>query len=236
MAPSPRPSIPRRARRIRSFTTQTIRTLILESESRGHPAHSTERRLFERVLEFTTVPPRMMISMPAWRATGSQRLSISTQVAPARPCCPLISRRSRDLSGVGTDVTNLQQPRALQRQGRRDLYVETWGLTVDHELPANFLASAQYLGSRGVRLFSRGGVNFCITKPDVNGNCTRTLDQFYPGGDPYGSVDLQIGYRCEHLPRPASQFGASFYQRSVFGDSLHLVSLHQRRISRWGRV
>jgi hypothetical protein len=74
--------------------------------------------------------------------------------------------------------------------------VETWGLTIDHELPANFLAAAQYLGSRGVRLFSRGGVNFCLTKPqgtDANGNiiCTRALDQYYPGGDPYGSVDYK---------------------------------------------
>ncbi len=51
-----------------------------------------------------------------------------------------------------------QQPRALQRQGRRDLYVETWGLTVDHELPANFLLSVQYLGSRGVTvIFPRRG-------------------------------------------------------------------------------
>ncbi len=116
------------------------------------------------------------------------------------PLSPAYQQAIPDLSGLGSDVTNLQQPRALQRQGRRDLYVQTWGLTVDHELPANFLASAQYLGSRGVRLFSRGGVNFCITKPDVNGNCTRTLDQFYPGGDPYGSVDFKsdIGASSYH--------------------------------------
>ena len=79
----------------------------------------------------------------------------------------------------------------MQRHGRRDLYVETWGFSIDRELPSNFLASAQYIGSHGVRLFSRGGVNFCITKPDSNGNCTRTLDQYYPGGDPYGSVDYK---------------------------------------------
>ncbi len=119
------------------------------------------------------------------------------------PLLPAYQRAVPDLSNLGSNVTNLQQPRALQRQGRRDLYVETWGLTVDHELPANFLASAQYLGSRGVRLFSRGGVNFCITKPDVNGNCTRTLDQYYPGGDPYGSVDYK------------SDIGASTYHALV---------------------
>ena len=116
------------------------------------------------------------------------------------PLLPAYQQAIPDLSSLGSTVANLQQPRALQRHGRRDLYVETWGLTVDHELPANFLASAQYLGSRGVRLFSRGGVNFCITKPDVNGNCTRTLDQFYPGGDPYGSVDYKsdIGASTYH--------------------------------------
>jgi len=119
---------------------------------------------------------------------------------PGTPLLPTYQQAAPDLGGLGSDVTNLQQPRALQRHGRRDLYVETWGLTVDHELPANFLASAQYLGSRGVRLFSRGGVNFCITKPDINGNCTRTLDPFYPGGDPYGSVDLKsdIGASTYH--------------------------------------
>jgi Carboxypeptidase regulatory-like domain len=116
------------------------------------------------------------------------------------PLLPAYQQAIPDLSSLGSTVADLQQPRALQRQGRRDLYVETWGLTVDHELPANFLASAQYLGSRGVRLFSRGGVNFCITKPDVNGDCTRTLDQFYPGGDPYGSVDFKsdIGASTYH--------------------------------------
>jgi hypothetical protein len=110
------------------------------------------------------------------------------------PLLPAYQQTNPDLSSLPTIPA--QQPRALQRHGRRDLYVETWGLTVDRELPANFLASAQYLGSRGVRLFSRGGVNFCTTQPqgtDASGNilCTRALDQYYPGGDPYGSVDYK---------------------------------------------
>jgi len=119
---------------------------------------------------------------------------------PGTPLLPAYQQAVPNLSALGSNVANLQQPRALQRQGRRDLYVETWGLTIDRELPANFLASAQYLGSHGVRLFSRGGVNFCITPPDSNGNCTRTLDQYYPGGDPYGSVDYKsdIGASTYH--------------------------------------
>ena len=110
------------------------------------------------------------------------------------PLLPQYQQVNPDLSSL--PIQPQQQPRALQRHGRRDLYAETWGLTVDRELPSNFLASAQYLGSRGVRLFSRGGVNFCSTAPqgtDAAGNpiCTRPLDKFYPGGDPYGSVDYK---------------------------------------------
>jgi len=90
-----------------------------------------------------------------------------------------------------------QQPRALQRHGRRDLHVETWGLSIEHELPANFLATAQYLGSRGVPLFAKGGFNLCTTKPqgtDNAGNiiCQRALDPYYPGGNPFGSVDYKF--------------------------------------------
>lgn len=110
------------------------------------------------------------------------------------PLLPQYQQVNPDLSSL--PIQPQQQPRALQRHGRRDLYAETWGLTVDRELPSNFLASAQYVGSRGVRLFSRGGVNFCATAPqgtDAAGNpiCTRPLDQYYPGGDPYGSVDYK---------------------------------------------
>lgn len=116
------------------------------------------------------------------------------------PLLPAYQQTIPDLSGLvaSGQIGLTQQPRALQRHGRRDLYAETWGLTIDHELPANFLASAQYIGSRGVRLFSRGGVNFCLTKPAYDGSCTRVLDQYYPdlSGqtptlDPYGSVDYK---------------------------------------------
>jgi hypothetical protein len=124
------------------------------------------------------------------------------------PLLPGYQREVPDLSGLS--VGTQQQPRALQRHGRRDLYVETWGLSVENELPANFVMSMHYLGSRGVRLFSRGGLNFCITKPqgtDAAGNiiCQRTLDQYYPGGDPYGSVDYK------------SDIGSSTYHALLFG-------------------
>ncbi|HKF02585.1 MAG TPA: carboxypeptidase regulatory-like domain-containing protein [Candidatus Sulfotelmatobacter sp.] len=99
-----------------------------------------------------------------------------------------------DLSNIPAQANH---PRGLQRENRRDLYVETWGMTVEHEFPSNFLASIQYLGSRGVHLFSRGAVNLCnspVTLNPVTGDCVRYLDQFYPdpnNADPFGSVDIK---------------------------------------------
>ena len=160
----------------------------------------------------------------------SDRFTAFVNLDPAGPGTPLLPAYQReipDLSGLGNKVATLQQPRALQRHGRRDLYAENWGVTIDHELPANFLASAQYLGSRGVRLFSRGGVNFCLTKPDFNGNCTRVLDQYYPGGDPYGSVDYKsdIGASTYHalllsLERRFSS-GLTFQGRYTWSHSIN---------------
>jgi outer membrane receptor protein involved in Fe transport len=82
----------------------------------------------------------------------------------ATPCPNLqtqFQQRDPTFTGVSGIGKQANHPRALQREGRRDLYVETWTLAIEHELPHNFVASAQYLGSRGVRLFSRGGVNLC---------------------------------------------------------------------------
>jgi hypothetical protein len=148
------------------------------------------------------------------------------------PVEPAYQQFIPDLSGLASlGVGIQQQPRALQRHGRRDLYAETWGLTIEHELPAHFMASAQYLGSRGVRLFSRGGVNFCTTKPaytaDGSLTCTRVLDQYFPGGDPYGSVDYKsdIGSSTYNalglsLERRLSN-GLSFQTRYTWSHSIN---------------
>jgi len=109
------------------------------------------------------------------------------------PLSPAFEQTAPDLSGLVAQKQS-QHPRALQREDRRDLYAEEWGLTIEHELPASFTVSAQYLGSRGVRLFSRGAVNLCTTPVTFNpldGDCVRPLDQFYPGGNPFGSVDFK---------------------------------------------
>jgi len=109
---------------------------------------------------------------------------------------PAFEQTTPDLSSVSAQK-QASHPRALQREDRRDLYAETWGLTVEHELPQDFQFSMQYLGSRGVHLFSRGGVNVCttpVTFNPIDGDCVRPLDQFYPdpnNPDPFGSVDIK---------------------------------------------
>ena len=146
---------------------------------------------------------------------------------------PAYEQTTPDLSGLSGVQKAASHPRGLQRQGRRDLYAETWGLTVEHELPANLLASAQYLGSRGVRLFSRGAVNLCslpVTLNPVDGDCVRPLDQYYPDPnypDPFGSVDIKrdIGSSTYHalglsLERRFSQ-GLSFQSRYTWSHSIN---------------
>jgi hypothetical protein len=133
-------------------------------------------------------------------------------------------------AGLSTVSKQANHPRALQREGRRDLYVESWTFGVEHQLPSNFLASAQYLGSRGVRLFSRGGVNLCtepVTFNPVDGDCVRTLDPYYPGGNPFGSVDIKrdIGSSTYNalglaLERRFSQ-GLEFQARYTWSHSIN---------------
>ena len=149
------------------------------------------------------------------------------------PLEPAYQQTEPDLSGLQSSSQLQKQankPRALQREDRRDLYAETWGLTIEHELPANFTASAQYLGSRGVRLFSRGGVNLCsepVTFNPVDGDCVRPLDQYYPAGNPFGSVDYKsdIGSSTYNalglaLERRFSK-GLSFQSRYTWSHSIN---------------
>jgi len=117
-------------------------------------------------------------------------------VNQAVPMEPAFAQAIPDLSGLSISKAGAH-PRALQREGRRNLYVEEWGLTVEQAIPANFVVSASYLGSHGVRLFSRGAVNLCsipVTLNSAGTDCVRPLDQFFPdpnNPDPYGSVDYK---------------------------------------------
>ena len=163
---------------------------------------------------------------------GLESDTFRVKVNQSIPLNPAFEQTTPDLSSV-TVQKQASHPRALQRQERRDLYVETWGLTIDHELPADFLFSAQYLGSRGVRLFSRGGENLCTTPVTFNpadGDCVRPLDQYYPdpnNPDPFGSIDIKrdIGGSTYHalgisLERRFSK-GLSFQSRYTWSHSIN---------------
>lgn len=158
---------------------------------------------------------------------------------------PAFEQTSPDLSGIVGIQKAGSHPRALQRHGRRDLYVEEWGFTVEHEFPGNFVGSAQYIGTRGVRLFSRTAVNLCLspvtpndpTVPANTTDCVRPLDQYYlpdpngPAGltssDPFGSVDYKsdIGSSTYHglglsLQRRFNN-GLSFESRYTWSHSIN---------------
>jgi len=163
---------------------------------------------------------------------GLESDTFRVKVNQAVALSPAFEQTTPDLSSV-TSQKQASHPRALQRQGRRDLYAEEWGLTIEHELPANFLLSTQYLGSRGLRLFSRGAVNLCTTPVTFNsadGDCVRPLDQFYPdpnNPDPFGSVDKKrdIGSSTYNalgvsLERRFSK-GLSFQSRYAWSHSIN---------------
>jgi Carboxypeptidase regulatory-like domain len=163
---------------------------------------------------------------------GLESDTFRVKVNQSVPLNPAFEQTTPDLSSV-TAQKQASHPRALQRQGRRDLYAEEWGLTLEHELPSNFLASAQYIGSRGVRLFSRGAVNLCtspVTFNSVDGDCVRPLDQYYPdpnNPDPFGSVDYKsdVGSSTYHalglsLERRFSK-GLSFQSRYTWSHSIN---------------
>jgi hypothetical protein len=119
---------------------------------------------------------------------------------------PAYEQEIPDLSGLSGTSKQANHPRGLQREDRRNLYVEEWGLTIEHQLPSGFMLSTSYLGSHGVRLFSRGAVNLCsdpVTLNSAGSDCVRPLDAYFPdpaNPDPYGSVDFKhdIGLSTYH--------------------------------------
>jgi hypothetical protein len=160
---------------------------------------------------------------------GLESDTFRVSVNSTTPLSPAFEQTAPDLSGLAAQK-QASHPRALQRQDRRDLYAEEWGLTVENELPGNFMLSLQYLGSRGVRLFSRGAVNLCtepITFNPVDGDCVRPLDKFYPAGNPFGSVDFKhdVGsstYNGLNLSVERSlKSGLSFQSRYTWSHSIN---------------
>jgi Carboxypeptidase regulatory-like domain/TonB dependent receptor-like, beta-barrel len=157
-----------------------------------------------------------------YRVTVNQAIPMTAAYAQATP----------DLSGLPLSQA-ASHPRGLQREGRRNLYVEEWGLTVERAIPADFVVSASYLGSHGVRLFSRGAINLCtmpVTLSSDGQDCVRPLDQYFPdpaNPDPYGSVDYKsdIGSSTYHalnlsLERQFTS-GFSMLSRYTFSHSIN---------------
>lgn len=160
---------------------------------------------------------------------GLESDTFRVRVNQTVPLSPAYEQTAPDLSGLNTQK-QAAHPRALQRQDRRDLYADEWGLTLEHELPSGFLASAQYIGSRGVRLFSRGAVNLCsepIRLNPLDGDCVRPLDQYYPAGNPFGSVDRKsdIGSSTYHglnlSLRHSMKNGLSFESSYTWSHSIN---------------
>jgi hypothetical protein len=87
--------------------------------------------------------------------------------------------------------------RALVRH-HPDLYVETWGLSIQQALPQNFLFTVSYLGSHGVHIFTRNYENLCDPTqlhPAVGqpiGPCVRPLDT-HPILNPDGTQCCTFG-------------------------------------------
>lgn len=161
---------------------------------------------------------------------GLESDTFRVSVNQAVPVTPGLEQEIPDLSGLSGLQKLGAHPRALQREDRRNLYAEEWGLTVEHQLPGDMLLSASYLGSHGVRLFSRSAVNLCsipVTFNSVDGDCVRPLDQFFPAGNPYGSVDYKsdIGSSSYNalglaLQRTMSN-GLSFEARYTYSHSIN---------------
>jgi len=127
--------------------------------------------------------------------------------------------------------------RALIRH-HPDLYVETWGLSIQQALPQSFLFTVSYLGSHGVHIFTRNYENLCdaaVLHPDPSPgqlpapNCVRPLDNFPDpvSGQTFGDIDNKSnqGQSTYHgllvaLDRPITH-GLSFTSKYTFSHSIN---------------
>ena len=127
--------------------------------------------------------------------------------------------------------------RALIRH-HPDLYVETWGLSIQQAIPWNFLFTVSYLGSHGVHIFTRNYQNLCnpaILHPDPTSgnlpvpNCVRPLDNFPDpvSGQTFGDIDFKANQGQSYydglllaLDRPITR-GWSLTAKYTFSHSLN---------------
>ncbi len=99
--------------------------------------------------------------VPSYPATGcsSSPLPIPESTTQERPTAP-----ERSSSPEPTTADSAPEPSHGRRIKGPDTYVEQWSLSVQRELPANFVGTVSYLGSHGVHLLEESYVNL-ITPP-----------------------------------------------------------------------
>jgi hypothetical protein len=87
-----------------------------------------------------------------------QNLPISNEVFADSLSNKTIPNLSYPITPFLADTTGIVSPRDDDRR-REDTYVEQWGLSVERQLPADFVGTISYVGSRGVHLLTLSEVN-----------------------------------------------------------------------------
>ncbi len=87
-----------------------------------------------------------------------QNLPISNEVFAYSLSSATISNLSYPIDPFLANTTGIVSPRDDDRR-RKDMYVEQWGLSAQHALPAGFVSTISYVGSQGVHLLTLSEVN-----------------------------------------------------------------------------
>src|SRR5580704_9528394 len=87
-----------------------------------------------------------------------QNLPISNEVFAYSLSNKTIPNLSYPITPFLQDTTGIVSPRDDDRR-RKDTYVEQWGLSLQQALPADFVGTASYVGSKGVHLLTLSEVN-----------------------------------------------------------------------------
>ena len=87
-----------------------------------------------------------------------QNLPISNEVYAYSLSNKTIPNLSYPIAPFLTDTTGIVSPRDDDRR-RKDTYVSQWGLSVQQELPADFVGTISYVGSEGTHLLTLSEVN-----------------------------------------------------------------------------
>jgi len=88
-------------------------------------------------------------NLPAKNEVPSYSVKSTSSLKVTYPVTPFIS-------GPGTLSPNAEQ------RDRKDSYVEQWDLSVQREMPGNFVGTISYLGSHGVHLLEQNQVNLYL--------------------------------------------------------------------------